>query len=234
MVRSGGRPPWERGAAGVGGDAEAGGSDVGGENRVLANGALGEFIDMCIPVGGRRVFTRLGVALWTIMWFVLFLAQVGLQARYAFFERDSARGGVWFLQMAGISLSSDWWPVAVFFDVGVVPGLLLWLAAHVMRKPWIAVAGDVLIVQCVATQGHTATGENKRCLIIQSSCTDMHISAAGYPGSMAGGTDCHRIRISRTDTVFIRYRGTLTPVHGQIFHTIMPDNTPPPVIFRNR
>ena len=35
-----------------------------------------------------------------------------------------------------------------------------------------------LIVQCVATQGHTATGENKRCLIIQSSCTDMHISAA--------------------------------------------------------
>ncbi len=150
MVRSGGRPPWERGAAGVGGDAETGGSDVGGENRVLANGALGEFIDMCIPVGGRRVFTRLGVALWTIMWFVLFLAQVGLQARYAFFERDSARGGVWFLQMAGISLSSDWWPVAVFFDVGVVPGLLLWLAAHVMRKPWIAVAGDVLIVQCVA------------------------------------------------------------------------------------
>lgn len=150
MVRSGGRLPWERGAAGVGGDAETGGSDVGGENRVLANGALGEFIDMCIPVGGRRVFTRLGVALWTIMWFVLFLAQVGLQARYAFFERDSARGGVWFLQMAGISLSSDWWPVAVFFDVGVVPGLLLWLAAHVMRKPWIAVAGDVLIVQCVA------------------------------------------------------------------------------------
>lgn len=57
MVRSGGRPPWERGAAGVGGDAETGGSDVGGENRVLANGALGEFIDMCIPVGGRRVFT---------------------------------------------------------------------------------------------------------------------------------------------------------------------------------
>ena len=37
-VRSGGRPPWERGAAGVGGDAEAGGSDVSGENRVLANG----------------------------------------------------------------------------------------------------------------------------------------------------------------------------------------------------
>lgn len=61
MVRSGGRPPWERGAAGVGGDAETGGSDVGGENRVLANGALGEFIDMCIPVGGRRVFTRLGL-----------------------------------------------------------------------------------------------------------------------------------------------------------------------------
>ena len=144
-MRSGGRPPWERGAAGVGGDAEAG-----GDNRVLANGALGEFINMCIPVGGRRVFTRLGVALWTLMWFVLFFAQVGLQARYAFLERDSARGGVWFLQMVGISLSSDWWPVAVFFDVGVVPGLLLWLVAHVMRKPWIAVVGDVLIVQCVA------------------------------------------------------------------------------------
>lgn len=146
-------PPWMRGRR-AGGESSAGGGDAGRSGSVglgFEPGCISRFIDHCIPCAEGKGF-RFGVVIgWAVFWLAWLMLQTGMQVWWMFSTRDVGMTGTWFLQMAGITMSSERWFVAVVPAIlGFVIGPLGWLLAGVTGWLRVAVVSDFLILQSFA------------------------------------------------------------------------------------